>query len=128
MSAASTSSSLTKPAVLVHWLPAFSWLSSNHREWLRFDLVAGLTTAAVVIPKAMAYAAIAGLPLEVGLYTSLIPLVVYAVLAPNSEVLKVVEHSGLGKRLGQERMLFTLEQAVGQYRKGVGDPPRVEPT
>jgi MFS superfamily sulfate permease-like transporter len=56
------------------------WLRSYQKGWLRFDLVAGLTTAAVVIPKAMAYAAIAGLPLEVGLYTSLIPLVVYAVL------------------------------------------------
>ena len=70
----------SKPALLARWIPAVSWLSSYQREWLRFDLVAGLTTAAVVIPKAMAYAAIAGLPLEVGLYTALIPLVVYAVM------------------------------------------------
>ena len=63
-----------------HWIPALGWLRSYQKGWLRFDLVAGLTTAAVVIPKAMAYAAIAGLPLEVGLYTSLIPLVVYAVM------------------------------------------------
>jgi SulP family sulfate permease len=62
------------------WIPALGWLPSYQKGWLRFDLIAGLTTAAVVIPKAMAYAAIAGLPLEVGLYTSLIPLVVYAVL------------------------------------------------
>jgi sulfate permease, SulP family len=75
-----TSISMPKPALLVRWVPALSWLSSYQREWLRFDMVAGLTTAAVVIPKAMAYAAIAGLPLEVGLYTSLIPLVVYAVM------------------------------------------------
>jgi len=72
--------SMQKPALIVRWIPALSWLRSYQREWLRFDLIAGLTTAAVVIPKAMAYAAIAGLPLEVGLYTSLIPLVVYAVL------------------------------------------------
>jgi sulfate permease, SulP family len=39
-----------------------------------------LTSAAVVIPKAMAYADIAGLPLEVGLYSALVPLVTYAVL------------------------------------------------
>ena len=75
-----TPSSLPRPAWIVRWIPAVSWLSSYQREWLRFDLVAGLTTAAVVIPKAMAYAAIAGLPLEVGLYTALIPLVVYAVM------------------------------------------------
>ena len=47
---------------------------------LRFDVLAGLTTAAVVIPKAMAFATIAGLPVEAGLYTGLVPLVVYAVL------------------------------------------------
>src|SRR5262245_51063043 len=45
---------------------------------LRADIVAGLTTAAVVIPKAMAYAALAGLPLQTGLHAALIPSVVYA--------------------------------------------------
>ena len=45
---------------------------------MRADLIAGLTAAAVVIPKAMAYGAIAGVPLEVGLYTALVPMVVYA--------------------------------------------------
>jgi high affinity sulfate transporter 1 len=48
------------------------------RAWLRGDVVAGLTASAVVVPQAMAYAAIAGLPLAVGLYTALVPLVVYA--------------------------------------------------
>jgi high affinity sulfate transporter 1 len=47
---------------------------------LRFDIIAGLTAAAVVVPQAMAYGAIAGLPLVVGLYTALVPLVVYAVM------------------------------------------------
>jgi high affinity sulfate transporter 1 len=60
--------------------PIFNWLPSYRKEWIRYDVVAGLTAAAVVIPKAMAYAAIAGLPLVIGLYTSLIPLVVYAVM------------------------------------------------
>jgi sulfate permease, SulP family len=47
---------------------------------LRFDVIAGVTTAAVVIPKAMAFATIAGLPAEAGLYTACIPMVIYAVL------------------------------------------------
>ncbi len=55
-------------------------LSSYPRTWLRPDLVAGLTTGAVVIPKAMAYATVAGLPVEVGLYTAFVPMVVYALL------------------------------------------------
>lgn len=69
-----------QPSFLARWIPMFGWVSSYQGQWLRFDVVAGLTTSAVVIPKAMAYAGIAGIPLEVGLYTSLIPLVVYAVL------------------------------------------------
>jgi high affinity sulfate transporter 1 len=47
---------------------------------LRFDIVAGLTAAAVVLPKAMAYATVAGLPVAVGLYTAFIPMVIYALL------------------------------------------------
>jgi sulfate permease, SulP family len=59
-------------------MPSLTWLRKYSRPWLRFDLVAGLSAAAVVIPKAMAYATIAGLPVQVGLYTALVPMVVYA--------------------------------------------------
>lgn len=55
-------------------------IHSYRKDWFRPDLIAGLTTAAVVIPKAMAYATIAGLPVQVGLYTAFIPMVIYAVL------------------------------------------------
>jgi sulfate permease, SulP family len=65
---------------LARLLPVAGWLPGYPKEWLRFDLIAGVTTAAVAIPKGMAYAAIAGLPLQVGLYTALIPMAVYAVL------------------------------------------------
>lgn len=57
-------------------------------ETLRPDVIAGLTTAAVVLPKAMAFATIAGLPVEVGLYTVLVPMAVYAMLG-SSRVLSV---------------------------------------
>jgi len=73
-------------------VPMFGWLAAYRRAWLRMDVLAGLTASAVVIPKAMAYAAIAGLPLVVGLYSSLIPLVVYAVLG-TSRVLSVTTTS-----------------------------------
>ena len=61
-------------------LPLLQWLPAYRREWLRPDLVAGVTTAAVVIPKSLAYATIAGLPIQVGLYTAFIPLIIYAML------------------------------------------------
>ncbi len=54
----------------------------------RLDIIAGLTAAAVVLPKAMAYATVAGLPVEVGLYTAFIPMVIYALLG-TSRVLSV---------------------------------------
>ncbi len=54
----------------------------------RLDVVAGLTAAAVVLPKAMAYATVAGLPVAVGLYTAFVPMAVYAVLG-TSRVLSV---------------------------------------
>ena len=50
------------------------------RAFIKFDVLAGLTAAAVVIPKSLAYAVIAGLPVEVGLYTALVPMVVYSLL------------------------------------------------
>src|SRR6476659_9896718 len=55
---------------------------------LRFDVIAGLTAAAVVLPKAMAYAAVAGLPVSDGLYTAFVPMIVYALLG-TSRVLSV---------------------------------------
>jgi MFS superfamily sulfate permease-like transporter len=47
--------------------PVFEWLGGYQKDWLQPDVIAGLTAAAVVIPKAMAYATIAGLPVQVGL-------------------------------------------------------------
>jgi high affinity sulfate transporter 1 len=65
---------------MLQLLPIAGWLSDYRKEWLRLDVLAGLTTAAVVIPKAMAYATIAGLPVQVGLYTAFVPMLIYAVL------------------------------------------------
>ncbi len=56
------------------------WMGHYQRSWLRPDAIAGLTAAAVVIPKALAYATVAGLPVQVGLYTAFLPMVIYAFL------------------------------------------------
>jgi len=60
--------------------PIAGWLRAYQPAWLRVDIVAGLTAAAVVIPKAMACAVIAGLPVEAGLYTALAAMLVYPLL------------------------------------------------
>lgn len=53
-------------------------LRPYQREWARADVLAGLAAGAVVIPQAMAYATVANMPVQFGLYTCMLPLVVYA--------------------------------------------------
>jgi SulP family sulfate permease len=69
-------------------------LAGYKRGWFRFDAVAGVTTAAVVIPKSLAFASIAGLPLQAGLYVALVPMFVYA-LVGSSRLLSVSSTSTL---------------------------------
>lgn len=68
---------------------------------LRFDVIAGLTAAAIVLPKAMAYATVAGLPVSVGLYTAFIPMILYALLG-SSKVLSVSSTTTLGILTGAQ--------------------------
>lgn len=56
-----------------------AWLRRYRLAWLSGDLVAGLVTAIMIIPQSMAYAMLAGVPVQVGLYASLLPLLGYAV-------------------------------------------------
>lgn len=58
-------------------LPTFA---RYQRAWLMPDIVGGISAGAVVVPQAMAYATIANLPVEVGLYTCIVPMLVYALL------------------------------------------------
>tara|TARA_R110000764_G_scaffold29470_3_gene69016 strand:- start:3085 stop:4812 length:1728 start_codon:yes stop_codon:yes gene_type:complete len=55
-----------------------AWLRHYRRAWLGGDLTAGLVLSIMVIPQSMAYAMLAGMPVEVGLYASLLPLLGYA--------------------------------------------------
>jgi high affinity sulfate transporter 1 len=71
------------------------------KSTLRYDVVSGLTAAAVVLPKAMAYATVAGLSVAVGLYTCFVPMVAYALLG-SSRVLSVSSTTTLGILTGAE--------------------------
>ena len=62
------------------FIPILSWLPGYDRSWLAVDIVAGLTLWGLVVPEAMAYAGIAGLPPQAGLYTLLAALLIYAIL------------------------------------------------
>ncbi len=65
--------------MLKHYLPILQWLPQYQRSWLRDDIIAGLALWAVLVPTAMAYAGIAGVPPLVGLYSVPIPLIAYAI-------------------------------------------------
>lgn len=57
-------------------LPFLSWLPSTTQRDLRADLIAGLTGTIVVLPQAVAFATIAGMPPEYGLYAGMVPAIV----------------------------------------------------
>lgn len=80
---------------------------------LRFDVVAGLTAAAVVLPKAMAYATVAGLPVAVGLYTAFVPMLVYALLG-SSSVLSVSSTTTLAILAGTQLALVVPDGDPGR--------------
>jgi len=68
------------------YLPVFQWASSYQKGWLKPDIFAGLTVGVMLVPQGIAYAMIAGLPPIYGLYTALIPLLVYAVLGTSRQL------------------------------------------
>lgn len=72
-------STASAPATGPRRVPIVGQLRSYRREWLRGDLVAGVVVAALIIPKNLGYAGIAGVPLENGLYAAAAGALLYAV-------------------------------------------------
>jgi SulP family sulfate permease len=108
--------------------PSAGWLRGYRKDWLRYDVMAGLITAAVIIPKAMAYATVAGLPVQVGLYTAFLPMLIYAALGTSrplsvsttttlailtgAEIGQVIPAGDPASLLGASAMLTLLVGAV----------------
>lgn len=65
---------------IARYVPSLGWLPSYDRSWLSLDTLAGLTLWGLLVPEAMAYAGIAGLPPQAGLYTLVVSLLIYALL------------------------------------------------
>ena len=64
-------------------IPGLELVRTYQLAWLRGDLVAGVVLTAMLVPAGMAYAELAGLPAVTGLYATLVPLVVYAIVGPS---------------------------------------------
>lgn len=68
------------------YIPILEWLPNYKKEWLKGDLGAGLTVGIMLIPQGIAYAMIAGLPPIYGLYTAMIPQIVYAIFGTSRQL------------------------------------------
>ncbi|XP_078257525.1 sodium-independent sulfate anion transporter [Rhinoraja longicauda] len=66
--------------------PLLAWLPRYSGHWLRMDCLAGLTVGLTVVPQALAYAEIAGLPVQYGLYSSFVGCFVYCLLGTSKDI------------------------------------------
>ena len=67
-------------------VPILGWIRTYDRRWLRGDLIAGVTVAALIVPKNLGYAGIAGIPLENGLYAAAAGALLYAVFGTSRQI------------------------------------------
>jgi high affinity sulfate transporter 1 len=65
------------------WVPGLQTIRTYQRSWLPRDVVAGIVLTALLVPAGMGYAEASGLPAIYGLYATMVPLVVYAVVGPS---------------------------------------------
>lgn len=72
--------------ILERWVPLISWLRTYHRGLLTRDLLAAVIVTLMLVPQALAYAMLAGLPPEMGLYASMLPLVLYAIFGTSASL------------------------------------------
>ena len=76
-----------RSSALATWLPGVDSARRYRREWLRGDLIAGITVTALMIPHGMAYAELAGVPAVTGLYTTITSVLAYALFGPSRVLL-----------------------------------------
>ena len=87
-------------------LPLLSGLKGYRPEWLRYDITSGLAVAAVGLPSAIAYPALAGLPPEVGLYASIAAVLGYALFGSSRQLV-------VGPDAGTVMMLAAVFMSLG---------------
>ena len=69
------------------FLPGLAAIRSYDRSWFRYDVVAGISVAAVAVPVAIAYSQLAGVPPVHGLYASILPLILYAFFGSSRQLI-----------------------------------------
>ena len=87
MSESPTTLRNNRDALIGRFAPGLRQLLNYRREWLRIDLVAGVSVAAVAVPTAIAYAQLIGFEPIVGLYAAILPLVAYALFGTSRQLI-----------------------------------------
>lgn len=72
---------------IVRFMPIFEWLPRYDKAWLTSDLIAGLSVWALMVPQALGYASISGVPVHYGLYAAMLALLVYPLFATSRHVI-----------------------------------------
>jgi SulP family sulfate permease len=67
-------------------VPILGWIHTYDRRWLRGDLIAGVTVAALIVPKNLGYAGIAGIPLQNGLYAAAVGAILYGIFGTSRQI------------------------------------------
>lgn len=123
---------MSLPPILRRHLPFLEWIPRYRGADLAGDLVAGLTVAVMLIPQGMAYAMLAGLPPIVGLYASIVPLIIYGLLGTSRQLavgpvamvsLMVAASVGALAESGSEAFVglaIVLALLVGVMQAGMG--------
>ncbi|XP_054635609.1 sodium-independent sulfate anion transporter isoform X2 [Dunckerocampus dactyliophorus] len=68
------------------WLPILAWLPKYNLKWLQMDLLAGFTVGLTTVPQALAYAEVAGLPVQYGLFSAFMGGFIYTLLGTSKDV------------------------------------------
>ncbi|MEL6527808.1 MAG: SulP family inorganic anion transporter, partial [Chloroflexota bacterium] len=117
---------------LKKYLPIMNWLPNYSRADVTGDLIAGIIVTVMLVPQGMAYALLAELPAQVGLYASIIPLFIYGLLGTSRTlavgpvaIVSLMVASGIGQFAPQslsETLLLavTLAAMVGSIQLILG--------
>ena len=106
-----------RPSGLV---PIAGWIRSYDRSWLRPDLIAGVTVAALIVPKNLGYAGIAGIPLQNGLYAAAAGAILYAIFGTSRQI-SVGPSSGLAAVAAGATLAagLTSQQEIASFVAGI---------
>ena len=95
------------PRRVTRLVPILGWIRSYERRWLRGDLIAGVTVAALIVPKNLGYAGIAGIPLQNGLYAAAAGAILYGIFGTSRQI-SMGPSSGLAAVAGSAVLIAGL--------------------